>query len=100
MTALTKHELRTPFSYLVACDYCSAAPGWRCTGADSHPDGYPSTIHSAREEAFWDLVAEVLAGPATTATQVGEVYARFKNPAGQEIRRAVANVLLVPEQRH
>jgi hypothetical protein len=100
MTALTKHELRTPFSYLVACDYCGAAPGWRCRGADSHPDGYPSTIHEVREEALWQLVANLLASPTNTPQRVGEVYGRFRNPDTQEVRRAIADTILVPEQRH
>ena len=100
MTALTKHELRTPFSYLVACDYCAAAPGWRCPGADSHPDGYPSTIHQVREEALWDLVATLIASATTEVSQVVEIYAKFKNPSSQEVREAIADAILVPEQRH
>jgi hypothetical protein len=99
-TPLTKHELRTPFAYLVHCDYCDAEPRHRCVGAESHPDGYPSTIHEAREEALWDLVAKLIAGSTTQVPQVAEIYAKFKNPSTQEVRRAIAGTILVPEERH
>jgi hypothetical protein len=64
----------------------------------SHPDGYPSTIHAGREQAWEALVNGLTAG--LTREQAAEIWDRFRKPVTQEIRRAVADTILVPADRH
>jgi hypothetical protein len=64
----------------------------------SHPDGYPSSIHAGREHAWEALVNGLTVG--LTREQAAEVRDRLRNPVTQEVRRAVADTILVPEERH
>ena len=99
-TPLAGQEKHSVFSYLVNCPYedCRAKARHRCVGAVSQTDGYPSTIHAGREQAWEALVNGLTAG--LTREQAAEVLDRFRKPVTQEVRRAVADTILVPADRH
>ena len=97
-TPLTKHMTHSIYAYLVDCPKCGARPQQRCSGAVSHPDGYPTTIHAGREETLGHLIEDATAG--LTAQQATEVRAHFAVPVTREVRRALAHVLLRPADRY
>ena len=96
---LTKHEIRNVHALSVSCPRpgCGAGPGERCRGARSHPDGYPNTLHVSRERELRRRLDEATA--ALSEDRAKAVRVLFMGPLTKEQRRAVANVLLRPEQR-
>ena len=97
-TPLTRHMTHSIYASLVELPKCGARPHQRCSGAVSHPDGYPTTIHAGREAALEHLIEGATAG--LTVKQGAEVRAHFAVPVTREVRRALAYVLLRPADRY